>query len=188
MMNETTAQQEEWRQIQLAMLNLDDFAPLYQKYIRPIFNYCYHKIGHQEEAKDLAQQVFIKAMLNLKTFKNKGYGLGPWLYKIAYNEINDWFKQKNKEEVWLHQATLWEELGMVDPNQATIISDEILSKALSKIKPDALELIRLRYFEQMPFAMVAEVLSITESNAKVRMHRTISELKNHLSNLMKHEN
>lgn len=188
MLEETTAQQEEWRQIQLAIRNLDDFAPLYRKYIRQIFNYCYHKVGNQEEAKDLAQQVFIKAMLHLKQFKNKGYGLGPWLYKIAFNEINDWFKQRNKEEVWLHQAALWEELGMVDPNHAAIITDEMLAMALSKIKPEALELIRLRYFEKMPFAMVAEVLSISESNAKVRMHRTISELKNHLSKLMSHEN
>ncbi len=188
MSNETKAQQEEWQQIQLALQNLDDFAPLYKKYIRPIFNYCYHKVGNQEEAKDIAQQVFVKAMLNLKSFRNKGYGLGPWLYKIALNEVNDWFKKQSKEEVWLNQARLWEEMGVVDPSQSERISDEMLEKVLTQIKPAALEIIRLRYFENMSNAMVAEVLAISESNVKVRLHRTIHELKSHLSKILKHEN
>jgi RNA polymerase sigma-70 factor (ECF subfamily) len=181
MVDEHDELREEWRQIELALTNNEAFAPLYKKYIQKIFRYCYHKIGSQEDARDIAQQVFVKAILNLKSFKNKGFGLSPWLYKIAFNEINDWIKQKNREEFWINNELVWAEMGVIQNVDEEIFDDQMLGTALTKLSEDSLELIRLRYFEKLPFAEVAEILSITESNAKVKVHRTINELRTYIT-------
>jgi RNA polymerase sigma-70 factor (ECF subfamily) len=181
MVDEHDELREEWRQIELALTNSEAFAPLYKKYIQKIFRYCYHKIGSQEDARDIAQQVFVKAMLNLKSFKNKGFGLSPWLYKIAFNEINDWIKQKNREEFWINNELVWAEMGVIQNVDEEIFDDQMLGTALTRLSEDSLELIRLRYFEKLPFAEVAEILSITESNAKVKVHRTINELRTYIT-------
>ncbi len=181
MVDENDELNEEWRQIELALNNTEAFAPLYKKYIQKIFRYCYHKIGSQEDARDIAQQVFVKAILNLKTFKNKGFGLSPWLYKIALNEINDWIKHKNREEYWVNKELVWAEMGVIKDVNQEIFDDQMLESALTKLSQDSLEIIRLRYFEKLPFAEVAEILSITENNAKVKVHRTINELRTYIT-------
>lgn len=52
-----------------------------------------------------------------------------------------------------------------------------LQAVLQKLKPDELQIIALRFFEHMPFKMVAEVLNITETYAKVRTYRTLDKMK-----------
>ncbi len=52
-----------------------------------------------------------------------------------------------------------------------------LQAVLQKLKRDELQIIELRFFDDMPFKMVAEVLNITETYAKVRTYRTLDKMK-----------
>jgi RNA polymerase sigma-70 factor (ECF subfamily) len=52
-----------------------------------------------------------------------------------------------------------------------------LHLALSRLEADDLELLELRFFENRPFKEIAEILAITENNAKVRTYRTLDKLK-----------
>ncbi|MDP3929428.1 MAG: RNA polymerase sigma factor [Bacteroidota bacterium] len=174
----------EWQQIELAKQDVDAFTPLYSKYIKKIFNYCYHKIGNEDAARDITHEVFLIAIINLKSYKNKGFGLGPWLYKIAYHELCDFFKLKNKEEFWVNNELIWRDVGVILNPEEEILNDQMLEMALKKLNPDELEIIRLRFYEKLPFAEVAEVLAISESNAKVKVHRVIKELRTYITKLI----
>ena len=84
------------------------FKPLYEKYFRRIFLFIHHRIGEKALSADITSQVFLKALLNLNKFSFRGLPFSAWLFRIALNECNDFFR-KNKR----HRLVTMEE-GMVD--------------------------------------------------------------------------
>ena len=69
---------------------------------------------------------------------------------------------------------LFEEMFPDDPKEEL---EKKLHAVLQKLKPEELQVIELRFFEDMPFKMVAEVLNITETYAKVRTYRALDKMK-----------
>ncbi len=64
--------------------NVDAYRDLVQRYQKPIFNLMYRLTGSREDARDLAQETFIKAYQKLDHFK-LGSRFFPWLYTIGLN-------------------------------------------------------------------------------------------------------
>lgn len=63
------------------------FAPLYQRYVSPIYRYCYVRLGHRESAEDATSEVFMKALRGLDSYR--GGVFAAWLFKIAQNVVID---------------------------------------------------------------------------------------------------
>ena len=55
-----------------------------------------------------------------------------------------------------------------------------MMQTLMKIEPEELEIVEMRYFENRPHKEIAEILNISEGNAKVRLHRVIQKMKSKL--------
>ena len=69
---------------------------------------------------------------------------------------------------------LFDEMFPEDPQTQL---EKKLHIVLQLLKPHELQIIELRYFENLPFKMVAEILNISEVNAKVRTYRTLDKMK-----------
>ena len=69
------------------------FAQLYEAYFDKIYRYIFLKIGSEMEAEDMTQQVFLKALESLSSFKWQGKPFSTWLYRIAHNQIVDYFRK-----------------------------------------------------------------------------------------------
>ena len=164
--------------IGLAQQEPTAFKPLYEKYFKRIFLFIYHRTEDRELTSDLTAQVFLKAMQKIHQFKERGLPFSSWLYRIAINECNDFFRKNKRtrvvyvEEPAFHQ--LFEEMFPDDPREEL---EKKLHAVLQKLKPEELQIIELRFFEDMPFKMVAEVMNITETYAKVRTYRTLEKMK-----------
>ena len=63
------------------------FAPLYQRYLGPIYRFCYARLGDRQAAEDATSQVFLNAFANLHRFQ--GGVFAAWLYTIARNVVID---------------------------------------------------------------------------------------------------
>ena len=63
----------------------DAFERLYGEYQAPIYNLCARVLGDREEARDVTQDVFIKAFDQLPATDAESFGLRPWLYRVATN-------------------------------------------------------------------------------------------------------
>src|ERR1035437_336307 len=63
----------------------DAFERLYADYHAAIYNLCARIVGDREEAKDLTQEVFIKAFNQLPEAEAEPLKLRPWLYRVATN-------------------------------------------------------------------------------------------------------
>ena len=155
------------------------FRPLYEKYFKRIFLFILHRVGDKSLAADIASQVFLKALLNLKKFDLRGVPFSAWLYRIALNECNDYFRKNSRYRIVTIEdrsvENLYEEL-----TGSTREEDlrEQLPSILEKLNAEELQLIELRFFDQCPFKEVAEIIGITENYAKVKVYRVLQKMKN----------
>jgi RNA polymerase sigma-70 factor, ECF subfamily len=154
------------------------FKPLYEKYFKRIFLFIYHRVEERDTAADLSAQVFLKGLTRISQYHERGLPFSSWLYRIAVNECNDYFRRnKRARVVYVEEPSfhnLFEEMFPDNPREEL---EKKLHQVLQKLKPEELQIIELRFFEDMPFKMVAEVLNITETYAKVRTYRTIDKMK-----------
>ncbi|MGH2550020.1 MAG: RNA polymerase sigma factor [Thermomicrobiales bacterium] len=68
------------------------FAPLYQKYVRPIYAYCYQRLGNRELAEDATSVVFTKALAAMPKYRADSFR--GWIYTIARNVIADTHRRR----------------------------------------------------------------------------------------------
>jgi RNA polymerase sigma-70 factor (ECF subfamily) len=172
--------QQEQNEILAAQRDPKRFGPVYERYYDQIFLFIIKRTGEEMLAADLCSQVFLKAMLNLKKYRFKGLPFSAWLYRIAINEVNQYFRDnKATRHISLESSGLMHMLEEVDeregePEQAQIAH---MLRTLQGLKPDDIQLIELRYFERLRFKEIAAILHITENNAKVRLSRILKRMR-----------
>ena len=172
------AMQAEWQEIKAAQRNPALFKPLYDRYFDPIFRFVFKRTADENTAADVCSQVFLKAMQKLHKYEYKGVPFSAWLYRIASNEVAQHYRDTQKNRV----------VSVEDYNITDLI-DEInedgdfektrnrMLEAMNELKEGDLALIEMRFFEQRPFKEIAEILNITESNAKVKTYRILEKIK-----------
>jgi len=167
----------EFKLIEAAKTDINKFGPLYNKYYKQIFNYLYQRLDDKETAFDITSQVFIKAMANLHKYQFKGVPFASWLYRIAFSELMQWFRIKNAERTV--NADVSDIKHLFQEIQENYYDEyiPILAQALKKLEEMELQIIEMRYFEKRPFKEIAEILDISENNAKVKLHRILEKLK-----------
>ena len=162
----------------------ENFRVLYERYFRQIFLFILHRVGDKTLSGDLSSQVFMKALINLKKYQPRGLPFSAWLYRIAVNECNDFFRRTKRARVVVleenHTERLYEELVEPDPLEDI---KQLLPRVMEKLKYEELQLIELRYMENRPFLEVANILGITENYAKVRTYRILAKMKKYFRDM-----
>jgi RNA polymerase sigma-70 factor (ECF subfamily) len=69
------------------------FAPLYDRYVRAVYGYCYRCLGDREAAEDATSAVFTKALIGLSSYREGAFR--GWLFTIAHNVITDAVRRRN---------------------------------------------------------------------------------------------
>jgi RNA polymerase sigma-70 factor (ECF subfamily) len=158
------------------------FSVLYKKYYPQIFLFVLKRVTSETAAADITSQVFLKALVNLGKYRNLGLPFSSWLFRIARNAIYDLYQQNKIEMVVsLEKSSVQKMISEMGVEEKQDYND--LHVALESLEDDEMELVELRFFESRPFKEVAEILDITENNAKVRTYRVLDKLKKFL----KHE-
>jgi RNA polymerase sigma-70 factor, ECF subfamily len=170
--------EEEWLLVQAVQKNPARFSSLYTRYYERIFRFAYQRTADEEISADLSSQTFLKAYENIGKYKHRGVPFSAWLYTIALNEVNQYFRKTNKNRVVTLEENYVNNIKYeLDNKEELEINIAMLGKVIQMLKPDELILIELRYFEERPFKEVGDILGITETNAKVKVHRLIQKMK-----------
>ena len=171
------AMNSEWTEIQAAQADPAMFRPLYNRYFEQIFNFVYKRTLNEELCSDIVSQVFLKAMQRLDGYTFQGVPFSAWLYRIASNEVAQHYRSTQKNRiVSIEDYSLNSMLDEMETDDMAPFRS-VLVNSLDELKEGDLEIIELRFFEQRPFREVANILGITESNAKVRTYRVLERLK-----------
>lgn len=164
------------------------FGALFDAYYKPIFTYIFRRVSDYDISRDIAADTFLKAYLKVHSFVWKDVSLQAWLYRIATNEVN-YFYRKDKatrlvQETFLFQAEkLFEFDGYQTEKQlleAELNQDEEFAKiqrCLKKLNVKYQEVLSLRFFEKKSILEIAEILDKKEGTIKSLISRGIEKLK-----------
>jgi len=172
------AMQSEWLEVQEAQRSPAAFRPLYNRYFEQIFRFVFKRCADENLANDICSQVFIKAMQKIKGYQFKGVPFSAWLYRIASNEVAQHYRNTQKNRVVSIEdhsvSNLMDEIWEEDDFETKRTK---MLQVLQQLKPKDMEIIELRFFEGRPFKEIANIMDITESNAKVKTYRILEKMK-----------
>lgn len=169
--------QVEWMEIQAAQKNPLAFSVLYDRYYYQIFKFIIKRTANEDLTAELCSLVFLKALRELNSFKFRGVPFSAWLFRIASNEVGQHFRKAKLNRVVSIEDTNLQHLSEEVETEFDERYKELMIEVLDELDEQDLELIELRFFEQLPFKEIAEIFQITESNAKVRTYRILERMK-----------
>jgi RNA polymerase sigma-70 factor (ECF subfamily) len=154
------------------------FEAIYNLYFEKVFLFVYQRMDSKEDALDVTQSVFLKAMEKINQFEYRGIPLSAWLLRIAYNELIDVFRAEKKgRAVNVELRNLNDLSEDLEINKIELYHDKIVEMISTVLNDDELTLIEMRFFEKRSFKEIADILEITENNAKVKAYRVIDKIK-----------
>jgi len=180
---------EEEELVKRAQKDPDAFARLYDQYYPRIFGYVLRRSANLEAAQDITSETFLKALGKLWQFQWRNVSFSSWLYKIATNEINQYFrKAEYKKSVSLEelQERGFELLSPHDPESELIEAQEKLKQhqdfleiqgRITRLPAKYQEVIALRFFEKKQINEIAEILGKREGTIKSLLHRAVEKLR-----------
>jgi RNA polymerase sigma factor (sigma-70 family) len=104
------------------------FAELVHKYQDRIYNLCRYMIGDADDARDAAQDSFVKAYGNLKSFRSDA-SLYTWLYRIAVNTCLD-HRKKSRPDNKAIEATITYINDIQEDMQRMVVSHMLEFKSM----------------------------------------------------------
>lgn len=168
---------DERKILEASKKNPERFGTLYERYHEKIFRFIYKRVADKEAAFDITAQVFLNALINLKTYEYKGVPFVSWLYRIACNETIKACKQNEKLRAVHVRSEDFVDLlqDLQEENKEEYYAR--ITQAMEVLNEEELQLIEMRYFENRPFKEIGEIAGVTENNAKVKLYRVIEKLK-----------
>lgn len=170
---------EEYDIIVSAQNDPENFAPLYIKYYDQVFLFINKRVDDLDMTADITSRVFLKCLKNLKKYKYQGVPFSAWLYKIAINEVNMFFRQQSKMErtVNIDDHDINQLINEIDYSEEKIDPYVLIPVLLEQLNDQEVQFIELRFFEGKSFKEMGYLLGLTEVNAKVKTYRIVKKLK-----------
>jgi RNA polymerase sigma-70 factor, ECF subfamily len=155
------------------------FEILYDHYLPKIYGYIFKRVGNREVAEDLTSVTFMKVFCSLGKYKEKGHGISPWIYRIATNNLIDYYRKAGKKrEVELERAENIVDSGLsqsevIERKEESIEINRVIDKLPDKYK----RVIHLKFFGDLSNSEIAVSLGIKPNNANVLVHRSINKFR-----------
>jgi RNA polymerase sigma-70 factor, ECF subfamily len=167
--------------------NPDEFAELFKLYYKLIFGYILRRTGNFDDTADIASDTFLKAFRHINNFSYKGISIKVWLYRIATNEVNMYFRLKQKhnsvfERVDFENPNFFNNLLNEDKKELEIefLKHNQFLMVLNSLKTLPIkyqEVISLRYFEGKANKEIVEILNINKGTLKSLLSRGLEKLR-----------
>lgn len=151
------------------------FSKLYDQWATRIFQYFFHRTGHQESAEDLTAQLFLSVYQALPRYHHRGH-FPAWLFTIARNLLKEHYR-RSRPDAPLEAVEQFPAAS--DPPGEVAAMEEIhrLRGLIQTLGEEDQELIRLRYVADLTFADMAAVLDKREDAVKKALYRLQTNLK-----------
>lgn len=172
-------------------LAFNEIVGLYQT---RVYNLVYRMLGNREEARDVAQEVFITVFKAIHLFRGESK-FSTWLYRIATNHCKNRLKYLGRRAVFpkttLDELTEREQLESASMSTSGTIErpdrliegrevEKLLQEALEELDEDHRLLIVLRDVQNLSYQEIAEITQLAEGTVKSRLHRARAALRERL--------
>jgi RNA polymerase sigma-70 factor (ECF subfamily) len=155
--------------------NLDSWGEIVTRYKQAVFGVALHILGRPADAEDATQDAFIRAYQSLRTFDvNRKFS--TWLFTVAANICKNKLRREKFFSPLRHVSKL---AGGKDPAHVVAHDErhQILRDALQELDEGYRLPIVLRFYQELDYKEIAEILDLPEGTVKTRLHRGKLELK-----------
>src|SRR5215472_17960259 len=161
------------------------FGEIVERYQSKVFSIIHGIVRQRNDVEDIAQQVFAKVYLSLKSFDFRS-SLITWIYKIAVNECFDYLR-KRKVRKLVYESDLSEDevrrventepvVDRQDPADASLAKRDYVIKLLDKVSEEERMLLMLKEVEGFSVEELAERTGMNENTIKVKLFRARQKL------------
>jgi RNA polymerase sigma-70 factor (ECF subfamily) len=172
------------------------YRELVRRYERPIFSLIYRMVRNREQAEDLSQETFVKALNAIESYRPE-YKFSSWIFKIANNVSIDHLRRRELDTLSLdgspHALTpeaIQASAHQLGDRQETAL-EELEAKelggeievAIAGLRPEYRACILLRHVEGRPYEEIATMLDLPLGTVKTYIHRARGELRQALAHL-----
>ena len=178
--------------------DVDAFEELVSHYERSVHSLCFRLLGDPEEARDAAQETFLKIYRGLGSFRGE-CGLKTWIYRIAINQAMNqkrWWRRRHRDETISLELSRSSESDLTvgsslqsnsaSPEDAAIEHEreETIMSALAQLKTEYRIVLVLREIEELSYEEIAATLSISIGTVKSRIARGRDELRRRVKHVI----
>ena len=169
------------------------YSALIERYQGPVHGFVFRSVGEQETAKDLTQEVFVKAWFALGRVKERAR-FSTWLFQIAANLCRDHAKSKVTRNARMTNPILREREdgyteerdfphpGLAPDNQAQMNETMAsLHREIAALPVELREAFILGVIDQLPHKEIATILGISPKAVEVRVYRARKTLAERLA-------
>ncbi|HVZ55728.1 MAG TPA: RNA polymerase sigma factor [Chitinophagaceae bacterium] len=159
------------------------FTSLLTKYQEKLYWHVRRMVIEHEDANDVLQNVFIRVWNGLDNFREDSQ-LYTWLYRIATNECLTFLEQqKRRSAVSLDEV----ESGLANKVRADRYFDASkvewkLQLAIQQLPEKQRIVFQLRYYDEMPYEQMSQVLETSEGALKASYHHAVKKIEEYLKN------
>lgn len=162
---------------------------LVRRYVEPLVRYLRRLAGSDHVAEELHQQTWLSVLEHLEKFdpttSGVGSGLGSsggfkaWLFRIATNKANDVWRSRGRDKVAKDGLALVVETEAPDAAHRMTGSEDQrkLLSAIEQLPENQRQVLLLRYYSDLKFVEIAEMLGCPLNTALGRMHKAMLKLK-----------
>lgn len=165
-------------------LNTGDLGILgtvYSKYMQLVYGLCLKYFRNREEAQDAVISIFEKIIVELDRHRVENFK--SWLYVLSKNyclmKLRSDKSDKRKKEIMMHDSSYFmesaPELHPIDRDNG--VSDKALEDCINSLKEEQKLCIRLFYFENNCYRVIADILKIDEKKVKSHLQNAKRNLK-----------
>ena len=158
------------------------FGELVLKHQDFIFNAVNKYVRFEEEARDITQEVFVKAYENIEKFRGDSK-FSSWLYRIAYNLSMNWSERVKGRETQLDDGFAETLAAPPDLTEELYERELILARITEILEEIPLKykvVIKLHYFEEKSYQEIADALCIPINTVKIQLLRAKEHIRKKL--------
>jgi RNA polymerase sigma factor (sigma-70 family) len=154
---------------------------LVRKYYQPLVRYLQRLVGSEQLAEEMHQQTWLSVLEHLGRFDARSIsgGFKAWLFRIATNKANDHWRSSGREKAAKQGLKLVteEELPAADYRMEGSEQERKLKVAIEQLPDAQKQVLMLRYYSNLKFVEIAEMIGCPLNTALGRMHKAMLKLK-----------
>jgi RNA polymerase sigma-70 factor (ECF subfamily) len=142
-----------------------------------------YRLFNKETAEDITSTVFLQVARGIRRFEGRTErDFGNWLYAIAANQTNAYIRKSSRHKKLLEKAAETITLSASDnPKPSSEPGWPDLYAAILKLKPQHQTIVTLKFFENLSYKQISQILNVKEATLRVMLHRILNQLQNHLT-------
>ncbi len=163
--------------------NREAIKVFYQENYKMIFRLAYKFTNNKEDAEDILQETFVRALKNIKKLKiESSKSLKNWLLRICINISID-FLRKKKVEFFLRTKIRAQEQSNPEKKMEKRELKEKMERAISSLSPKQRVVFTLKYLDDFKIKDISEVLGTSENTIKKHLQRSVKKIEKILGGL-----